>query len=47
VETAVHKALGPFGIPTREDLAGLHARVSVMEARLDRLLARRTRSRAS
>lgn len=45
VEIAVGKALAPFGIPTRDDLAGLHARVSVMEARIDRLIARRTRTR--
>jgi len=44
VETAVGKALAPFAIPSRDDLAGLHARVSVLEARIDRLLARRARA---
>jgi polyhydroxyalkanoate synthesis regulator phasin len=44
LESAVQKALTPFRIPSRDDVAALHARVSVMEARIDRLLARRARA---
>ncbi len=41
IESAVKKALMPFRVPSMEDLAALHARVSVLEARVDRLITRR------
>jgi polyhydroxyalkanoate synthesis regulator phasin len=47
LESAVHRALTPFRLPSRDDLAGLHARVSILEARIDRLVARRARSSRS
>jgi polyhydroxyalkanoate synthesis regulator phasin len=41
VESAVGKALAPFRFPSKDDLAGIHARVSVLEARVDRLINRK------
>lgn len=43
IESAVKKALTPFRVPNKEDLAALHARVSVLEARVDRILSRQHR----
>jgi polyhydroxyalkanoate synthesis regulator phasin len=42
VESAVTKALTPFRLPSRDDLTTLGARVEALEARVDRLLLRRT-----
>jgi len=44
LEAAVKKALTPFRLPNREDLTALSGRVSTLEARIDRLLLRRTGS---
>lgn len=41
VEAAVNKAMSPIRFPSRDDLAGLHARTSVLEARVDRLINRK------
>jgi polyhydroxyalkanoate synthesis regulator phasin len=41
IEVAVRRALTPFRLPSREDLSLIHARMTELEARVDRLLARR------
>lgn len=44
VETAVRRALGPFRLPTKDEVAALEARLDALSARLDRLAERRKTS---
>lgn len=41
METAVHRALLPFRLPSRDDIQGLQSRMTALESRLDAALARR------
>ncbi len=44
VETAVRRALSPFRLPSRDEVAALEQRLSQLDQRLERLAARRSTS---